>query len=165
MKNNPIITNNPINTNEHQWRNQIRWVIGTYWFIGLLVYFLLPSPVFADAPLNEIKGLPGGYQGAPLASAPTTLENIISKTVGFLTVAGGLSFVVYVLLAGLTWITAREESERLSKAKQMLVNALVGLAIVAASWSFTGMMQTIFGFDILAPDQLIRNCLTPGGRC
>lgn len=117
----------------------------------------------AQVPLEEIKGIPGGYQGLGTANAPSTLEMIISNTIGFLTVAAGLSFAIYIVLAGLTWITAREESERISRAKQMFTNALVGLAIVASAWAFTGIMQTVFGFDILSPKTIIESIKPKGG--
>lgn len=101
--------------------------------------------------LDKLKGLDTPYQDFTLLgyTATSILEKIVSNVIGFITVVAGLAFVVYSVLAGLTWITAREESERISKSKQMLTNALVGLAIVASSWALTGVLQTVFGFDIL----------------
>ena len=116
----------------------------------------------ADLPLGAIEGIDKGYQGKAPDVAPDTIELIVTNVVGFLTIAGGISFIIYTLLAGLTWITAREESERLSKAKQMFINALIGLAIVVASWAISGILQTIFGFDLLDVKGLIES-ITPGG--
>ena len=116
----------------------------------------------ADIQAGNIGGLPGGYQALPASDAPATLEKIISNTVGFFTVVGGLTFIIYLVLAGLTWITAREEDARLSKAKQMFTNALVGLAIIVISWALAGIVGTIFGFDILNPAQYIEK-ISPGG--
>ena len=93
-----------------------------------------------DIKAGNIGGLPGGYQAMPASDAPATLEKIISNTVGFFTVVGGLTFIIYLVLAGLTWITAREEDARLSKAKQMFTNALVGLAIIVISWALAGII-------------------------
>lgn len=105
----------------------------------------------AQVNLGPIGGLGTGYQAYSPAIAPTTIEKIGTNLVGFLTLAGGLAFVIYTLLAGLTWITAREESERLAKAKQMFTNALIGLAIVVASWAIAGVIGEIFGFKLLNP--------------
>lgn len=116
----------------------------------------------ADIQAGNIGGLPGGYQGISPADAPSTLEKIISNTLGFLTIVGGLSFIIYTVLAGLTWITAREEGERLSKAKQMFTNALIGLALVVVSWALAGVVSTIFGFEILNPAKYIEQ-IAPGG--
>lgn len=111
----------------------------------------------APLPFEQIEGLGTGYQSKGLTEAPTTMETIISNTVGFITVVAGLSFLVYIVIAGLTWITARDEAERISRAKQMFTNALVGLAIVVSAWAFAGIMQTVFGFDILSPASIIKN--------
>jgi len=116
----------------------------------------------ADVPAGNIGGLPGGYQAMAPSDAPATLEKIISNTVGFFTVVGGLTFIIYLVLAGLTWITAREDDARLSKAKQMFTNALVGLAMIVISWALAGIIGTIFGFDILNPAQYIEQ-ISPGG--
>lgn len=116
----------------------------------------------AAANLGNIGGLPGGYQGLGAAGAPTTFEKIATNVVGFLTIAGGFAFIIYTILAGLMWITAREEAERLSKAKQMFVNAIIGLAIVVASWAIAGIFGELFGFKILNPAQYLEN-ISPGG--
>lgn len=111
-------------------------------------------------PLDPITGLGTGYQTEAAIGAPlTTAETLLSNATGFLTVAGGVTFMIYIILAGLTWITAREESERISKAKQMFTNALVGLAILVVAWAFTGVMETIFGFKILNPAQVLKNVM------
>lgn len=111
-------------------------------------------------PLEPITGLGTGYQTPGAIGAPlTTAETLLSNVTGFLTVAGGVTFMIYIILAGLTWITAREQSERISKAKQMFTNAVVGLAIVAIAWAFTGVMKTIFGFEILNPAQVLKNVM------
>ncbi|MBI2309524.1 hypothetical protein HYU89_01375 [Candidatus Collierbacteria bacterium] len=115
-----------------------------------------------DIKAGNIGGLPDGYQAMPASDAPATLEKIISNTVGFFTVVGGLTFIIYIVLAGLTWITAREEDARLSKAKQMLTNALIGLALIVVSWAVAGIIGTIFGFDILNPGKYIE-MISPGG--
>lgn len=117
--------------------------------------------ILADADLGKIGGLPGGYQGSTAASS-TVFETIATSVVGFLTLAGGLSFIIYTILAGLTWITAREEAERLSKAKQMFTNAVIGLAIVVSSWAIAGIFGKLFGFEILNPAQYLEN-ISPGG--
>lgn len=118
--------------------------------------------------LDPIRGIPGsGYQAEGVVDPANTIERILSNVIGFLTITAGITFALYVVLAGLTWITAREESERISKSKQMLTNALVGLAIVAASWALTGVLETVFGFNILSPGELIKQIMPtsepPGG--
>lgn len=117
-----------------------------------------------NVPLGPITGLGTGYQTSGAIGAPlSTAETLLSNVTGFLTVAGGVTFMIYVILAGLTWITAREESERISRAKQMFTNALVGLAILVIAWAFTGVMETIFGFNILSPKETLEKFIGGGG--
>lgn len=133
----------------------------------LISYFLFPfsSPVFADEPLQPIQGLSGGYQAVDLSGGETPVlsaaEKLISNILGFITVVAGLEFAIFLFLAGLTWITAREESSRLSKAKDMFTNALIGLVFVVGAWAFAGIAGTVFGFTILNPGQVILNNLLP----
>lgn len=119
----------------------------------------------AQVQLDPITGLSSGYQGLGTANAPTTLETIISNSIGFITIAAGITFVMYLVLGGLTWITARDDSGRMDRAKQMITNALVGLFIVVVAWAFAGVMQTIFGFNILNPAEIINCQLVPGRAC
>lgn len=118
--------------------------------------------LLAKLELDEITGKLPGYMSKPAAAARTTMEIVISNLIGFLTIAAGVTFIVYIVLAGVTWVTAREESERINRSKQMITNALVGLAIVAISWAFVGIMQTVFGFDILSPAATLCNVLLGG---
>lgn len=118
--------------------------------------------LLAKLELEQITGKLPGYMSNPAAAARTTLETVISNLIGFLTIAAGVTFIVYIVLAGVTWVTAREESERINRSKQMITNALVGLAIVAISWAFVGIMQTVFGFDILSPAATLCNVLLGG---
>jgi hypothetical protein len=45
----------------------------------------------------------------------------------------------------------------------MFFNALTGLAIIVVAWAFTGVMETIFGFDILKPQETLGKFLNGGG--
>lgn len=111
---------------------------------------------------NPIEGV-GEYQKPSKWIIPGvaagTLETIISNVVGFLTIVAGLAFVIYFIIGALTWITARDEAERMSKSKQMLTNSLLGLAIVVVSWALAGVLGIIFGFEILKPAALIQNIM------
>lgn len=49
----------------------------------------------------------------------------------------GVVFLVLMLYAGLLWMTAAGGSEAIKKAKGILVNSVIGLVIVAASYAIT----------------------------
>ena len=56
---------------------------------------------------------------------------IINVILGFL----GIVAIVIILYAGLTWMTAAGNEEKVGKARQMLMAGIVGLAIVLAAWA------------------------------
>lgn len=96
----------------------------------------------------EIPGL-GPFLSADPDSAGTTLENFFTILLGFLTVIGGLMFLIYFVLGGLNWITSRGERENVAKAQRYMSNALVGLIIIILAWAFTGIIGLALGFNIL----------------
>jgi hypothetical protein len=46
----------------------------------------------------------------------------------------GLIFLVLILFAGFQWMTSGGSEEQVGKAKKLLINAVIGLAIVLCSW-------------------------------
>lgn len=95
------------------------------------------------------------------ATAGVDTENLISTVVGFLTIVAGISFILYFIIAGFSWITAGGDPEKVKKAQQNITNALVGIVIVAIAYTVTAIIGSILGFDILNPAQVIENQLSP----
>lgn len=114
--------------------------------------------------LAQVKDLnPIRPPGLPFTAATsgTSTENLISTAVGFLTVASGLAFILYFIIAGFSWITAGGDAEKLKKAQANITNALIGIVIVAIAYTVTAIIGSILGFDILNPADVIENQLTP----
>ena len=88
-------------------------------------------------------------------------ENLISTVVGFLTIVAGISFILYFIIAGFSWITAGGDPEKVKKAQANITNALIGLIIVAIAYTVTAIIGSILGFDILNPAQVIEQQLSP----
>ncbi|MEI7741343.1 MAG: Ig-like domain-containing protein [bacterium] len=61
------------------------------------------------------------------------VSNIINIALGFI----GVLVLVYMLYGGFLWMTSGGEDKKVTKAKQTIVNALIGLVIVLASWGIT----------------------------
>ncbi len=65
------------------------------------------------------------------------LRIVVAKIIRtFLTVLGVIA-VVIVLYGGFMWMTARGEADKVDKAKKILLNGFIGLAIILLSWSIT----------------------------
>ena len=89
----------------------------------------------------------GGFQvsGEPGAA----VESFFTIVLGFLTVIGGIMFLIYFVLGGLNWISSRGEKEMVAKAQRYMSNALIGLIVVILAWAFTGIIGAALGFSIL----------------
>ena len=88
-------------------------------------------------------------------------ENLISTVVGFLTIVAGISFILYFIIAGFSWITAGGDLEKVKKAQANITNALIGLIIVAIAYTVTAIVGSLLGFDILNPATVIEEKLSP----
>ena len=110
-------------------------------FISLCISTAHPVVVFAQTPsvredtfgqLGAAAGSNGANFGNP--TDPRILAaNIIKIILGVL----GTIFLVLAVYAGFLWMTAGGEEENISKAKKMLYNAVIGLAVVLSAYSLT----------------------------
>ncbi len=83
----------------------------------------------------------GGLQETgTVAGLPTTgagLPAIIGGVIQTLLAMLGVVFVILVIYAGFTWMTAQGNEEKVKKAKGTLTSAVIGLLIVFASYVIT----------------------------
>jgi len=61
------------------------------------------------------------------------IANIIKTALGLL----GIIAVAIVLSAGFLWLTSQGEQDKIEKAKKILLNAVIGLAIILAAYAIT----------------------------
>ena len=100
--------------------------------IFILSIFLIPNFVNAGV-INSISdnlgnfvrmvGLPGN---AETTTPVTIIINLINVALGLL----GLFFVILIMYAGFTWMTAQGDEKKVQKAKDIIKNSIYGVAIV-----------------------------------
>lgn len=88
--------------------------------------------------------------------ANTIAGNLTGLTIGGL--IGGLISMIFVLAAivfffilvfgGIKWITSGGDEKKVAAARAGITNALIGLAIVFASWAIMNLLGMLFGFNI-----------------
>lgn len=83
--------------------------------------------------------------GGPGGSA---LGKIISGLVGALFVAGFLLAFVFLLTGAISWIASGGDKAKLEKARDQIINALVGLVIVGAGWALGTLVASFFGLSL-----------------
>jgi len=94
----------------------------------------------------------GGLAGAASGANPlTSLESVISMLMGLVTVVASLLLLGYIVLGGVTWITAGGDSGKIEKARNKIVQGVIGLAVVVAAYALIGLVGKVIGIDILNP--------------
>lgn len=97
---------------------------------GLLFVAILAVPAVAAAQVN-LDPSTGATFGLGSADLQSTVINIVQWLLGFL----GLIAVIVILYGGFVWMTAGGNEERITKAKQIITAAVVGLIVVLLAWA------------------------------
>ncbi|BFD25346.1 MAG: hypothetical protein JST_000689 [Candidatus Parcubacteria bacterium] len=86
---------------------------------------------------EDSKGGIGAYKSQvdkdPQDILTKQVTDIISLILSFL----GIIFLVITIYAGFLWMTARGNDAQIKKAKDLLMNAIIGLVIITAAYSLT----------------------------
>ncbi|MBI4779655.1 hypothetical protein HY797_04380 [Candidatus Falkowbacteria bacterium] len=104
----------------------------------LAVFF---TPFLALAENEAIKKLQnvGNVKGPYAEVGETSLSQMIGVIIAAALALIGSIFLILMLYAGYNWMTARGEEEKVTKAKDTITRAIIGLIIVVgayAIWSF-----------------------------
>ncbi|HCU48075.1 TPA: hypothetical protein DIC39_03425 [Patescibacteria group bacterium] len=118
-----------------------------------------PNTPFVDPGLR----LTAEAAGLPMGSDPITVTaKIINIVLGFL----GVVFIVLIIYAGFQWMTASGNEEKISQAKKMIGNAVIGLLIILASYAITFFIFTgIKKSTLTGPAGTGLTCSSQGGFC
>ncbi len=112
-------------------------------FLVLLIFLinLVPSNQSLAATPPSLKNAAGFLSQTASGSgayytpeSPSVLiGNLINYFLGFI----GVIFLILTIYAGITWMTAGGNEEKIKKAKQLITNSVIGLIIVLAAYSLT----------------------------
>ncbi len=113
-------------------------LITTSFMVGGLSLAETPqTPSVFDDQLNAVKSEAKGLVGAAAGQEKTGLSVYVAKILqGFLSLLGVIA-VVLIIYAGFLWMTAGGNEESVTKAKDLLMNAVIGLAIILLSYAIT----------------------------
>ncbi len=102
-----------------------------------LYLLLLGLPLAAQAQnstLNKLKVF-GGVYGFGQNEKPTDpkalIANIVAIILGFI----GYVFVILIIVAGVQWMLSGGNEEKITKAKALLKNSVVGLVLILISYA------------------------------
>ena len=78
----------------------------------------------------------------------TNLGVYISNIVGIVLIIASIVTFFYLAYGGLMWILSGGDKGKVEEARNRITNAIVGLAIVAASWAIFLLVDYFFGLNI-----------------
>ncbi len=132
------------------------WKIGIVLCSFVLMFFLLAPVVFGQtdaAPtslkeeLNTQMGQFAGKSGigyGPPADVRIMVALIIKM---FLTLIGTI-FTAYLVYGGFLITTSAGDEEKITKAKHIVTNGVIGIAIVLSSWGIAWLVYGFIGFSM-----------------
>ncbi len=110
-------------------------------------------PVFAATSY-----VPASISGSTLSTNP---NGIISTIINFLFIIVGLIFFVILVIAGIQWVTAGGEEKGKEEAQKRIINAIIGVAIVAGSYLIVEIVSGLLGIGGIFGNNLFsHNCGT-----
>ncbi len=90
---------------------------------------------------TEIELTPGDAAKAGLKNKST--DNIVKQTLNGVYTVAAIIAVLVIVLAGIRIITADGDSGKIAAARQTIIYAVVGLAIVGSAFIITGIVQGV----------------------
>lgn len=113
---------------------------------GLLINLTIPFLNSAQAAddgsygLNTTAASVNAFSSAanqPDAYYETFFQSKIGQIIGLVLSFIGVAFLILMIYAGITWMTAQGNDQTISKAKDLIVSSIIGLIIVLAAYAIT----------------------------
>jgi hypothetical protein len=116
----------------------------------ILTVLMIVSSLVLTTQVNALNPLTQACQGKA-ASSPACVQakaqdtnntnpiagpnGIISKAANIIALIAGLGAVIMIILGGFAYVTSAGNAESVTKARQRILAATIGLLVVALSWS------------------------------
>ena len=78
----------------------------------------------------------------------TDLGSFVSRAISAVIIVAALAAFIYLIYGGIQWIMSGGEKEKIKEARDKITQAIIGLAIVAASWAIIQLISIFFGIEI-----------------
>jgi type IV secretory pathway VirB2 component (pilin) len=114
-----------------------------YIFILLFSLLIVPNVVSAN-----FLGPIGNPMCSGLGEYSTRLCNLLWEIQSILYILAGSIAVLFIIIAGLMYMTAGESEDKTKQAKKMIINALIGVAIVMSCGFLIGIVREILSSTI-----------------
>ena len=113
-----------------------------YFLVTCLALTILIIPLLAvhaqgltmEAGLEEVQGA----TGLSSASLPSVIGKILQVVLSFL----GLIALIIIVYGGFMWMTAGGAEEKVKKAKDLMINGIIGLVIIILAYAIASFIIT-----------------------
>ena len=85
----------------------------------------------------------------PTGMQITDVGRLISSAISVAFIIAGILVFAFLVIGGIEWITSGGDKTKTEQARTRITNALIGLAIVAASYAVMRLVSYFFGLNIL----------------
>ena len=112
---------------------------------GLLVFYLLnrtPAAFAQSTTEVDIGSQVNSFFGFKC------IQHFVFRIVDIGIILSGILLLVYLVWGGIEWLTSGGDKGKVEAARNRIVSALVGLAIIAASYAAWPLALTFFGIDL-----------------
>lgn len=117
---------------------KIRWLI-TAIFISIIPLLAINFVSAQSYDFNEDSGLDktANFAGFAIGDSADSVDSIIGQVIFIVLGLVGAVFLGLIILSGIRWMTAQGNEEKVKKAKDGLINSLIGLIIVFAAYALS----------------------------
>lgn len=106
---------------------------------------LISPPVYAGIK-EEMESSKGYFTFIkPMDKGSVTLGELFTTIIDILLWVVGIIAVIYLIWAGISYITAGGDDAKATKARQSIINAVIGIVVVLLAFVIVGAVGRIFG--------------------
>ena len=102
----------------------------------------LAAPFIALAAFSGDTGLTSTASQAGLGASPADLSVVIGTVIKTALGVVGVVFLVLMVYAGYIWMIARGDEAKVEKAKDTIVNCIIGIVIIVGAYAITSYIVT-----------------------
>ena len=96
---------------------------------------------FGGETINAPNGIPNGNLGS--------LQDILANAIVLFIIAGSFLLVIYIVWAGIQWITSSGDKAKLAAARGRLTWAIIGLVVIFSSFFIINAIGYLFKVNLL----------------
>lgn len=107
-------------------------------------FFLLPSPILAQTDstygLNETAAKVDAFAEQSKNYKSDFIQTKAGQIIGVVLSFVGALFLILMIYAGILWMISQGNDQEVTKAKGLIINAIIGIIIVFAAYALTSFL-------------------------